>query len=296
MKKNKKVNMYEMLFVIPALVYMLIFVGYPIIYNVVLSFQDTTLMNIGAASKKFIGFENYKTIFSSPVIFITIKNTLFYTIMCLIIQFSIGFLMALFFNLKFRIAGFLKGIIIISWMMPTIATALVFKFMLSETGVINNYLSILGIIKEPVLWLSNQTTAMWGLILANSWVGIPFNMLLLSTGLSNIPESIIESAKIDGAVAWQRLLFIVVPMIKPAILSVLVLGFVYTFKVFDLVFTMTAGGPVNSTEVLSTYSYLLSFKYYYFSQGASVANILALFLMVISFIYVRLTSKEEVGE
>ncbi|WP_198391195.1 carbohydrate ABC transporter permease [Brachyspira sp. SAP_772] len=296
MKMIKKINSYEILFVIPALGYMLIFVGYPIIYNIVLSFQDTTLMNIGSASKEFVGLENYKNIFSSPLIFITLKNTLFYTVMCLIIQFSLGFLMALFFNLKFRISGFLRGIIIISWMMPTIATALVFKFMLSETGIVNNYLMILGLIKEPILWISNQDTAMWGLIIANSWVGIPFNMLLLSTGLSNVPDSIIESAKIDGAVAWQRLIFIVVPMIKPAILSVLVLGFVYTFKVFDLVFTMTAGGPVNSTEVLSTYSYLLSFKYYYFSQGASVANILAIFLIIVSFIYVRLTSKEEVGE
>lgn len=296
MKRLRKFTTSEILFVIPALIYMLIFVGYPIVYNIILSFQDTTLTNIGSASKKFVWLANYKNLFSSNLIFITIKNTLFYTVMCLIIQFSLGFLMALFFNLKFRIAGFLKGIIIISWMMPTIATALIFRFMLSETGIINSYLQTLGILKHPILWLSNQNTAMWGVIIANSWVGIPFNMLLLSTGLSNVPESIIESAKIDGAVAWQRLIFIIIPMIKPAILSVLVLGFVYTFKVFDLVFTMTAGGPVNSTEVLSTYSYLLSFKYYYFSQGASVANILASFLIIISFIYVRLTSKEEVGE
>lgn len=296
MKRLRKFTTSEILFVIPALIYMLIFVGYPIVYNIILSFQDTTLTNIGSASKKFVWLANYKNLFSSNLIFITIKNTLFYTVMCLIIQFSLGFLMALFFNLKFRIAGFLKGIIIISWMMPTIATALIFRFMLSETGIINSYLQTLGILKQPILWLSNQNTAMWGVIIANSWVGIPFNMLLLSTGLSNVPESIIESAKIDGAVAWQRLIFIIIPMIKPAILSVLVLGFVYTFKVFDLVFTMTAGGPVNSTEVLSTYSYLLSFKYYYFSQGASVANILASFLIIISFIYVRLTSKEEVGE
>ena len=296
MKRLRKFTTSEILFVVPALIYMLIFVGYPIVYNIILSFQDTSLTNLGSASKKFVWFANYKNLFSSDLIFITIKNTLFYTVMCLIIQFSLGFLMALFFNLKFRIAGFLKGIIIISWMMPTIATALIFRFMLSETGIFNSYLQTLGILKHPILWLSNQNTAMWGVIIANSWVGIPFNMLLLSTGLSNVPESIIESAKIDGAVAWQRLIFIIIPMIKPAILSVLVLGFVYTFKVFDLVFTMTAGGPVNSTEVLSTYSYLLSFKYYYFSQGASVANILASFLIIISFIYVRLTSKEEVGE
>ncbi len=96
MKMIKKINSCEILFVIPALVYMLIFVGYPIVYNVVLSFQDTTLMNIGSASKEFVGLQNYKNIFSSPLIFITLKNTLFYTVMCLIIQFSLGFLMALF--------------------------------------------------------------------------------------------------------------------------------------------------------------------------------------------------------
>lgn len=295
MKKFKKLNVSEIFFIVPAFCFMLIFVGYPIVYNVVLSFQDITLMNIGSGIKKITGLENYKTLLSSPLIFIAIRNTVFYTVMCLIIQFSLGFLMALFFNLKFKIAGFLRGIIIISWMMPTVATALTFKFMLSETGIINHYLTVLGLITTPIPWLSEQNTAMWGIIIANSWVGIPFNMLLLSTGLSNVSESVIESAKIDGAGKLQRLFLIIIPIIKPAILSVLVLGFVYTFKVFDLVFTMTAGGPVNSTEVLSTYSYLLSFKYYYFSQGASVANILALFLIVVSFIYVRLSSSEEVG-
>lgn len=295
-KCGNKAIPFETIFVIPAFAYMLIFVGYPVLYNIVLSFQDVTLTSLSSKNRDFVGIDNYIKIFSNPLIFITLKNTLFYTIACLVIQFSLGFAMALFFNLKFKLSQFLRGIIIIGWMMPVVATALMFKFMLSENGVIDHFLMLLNITKEPMLWLANTKTAMWGVIIANSWIGIPFNMLLLSTGLSNVPEQVIESAKIDGARAWQRLFFIVVPMIKPAILSVLVLGFVYTFKVFDLIFTMTSGGPVNATEVLSTYSYQLSFKHYYFAQGASVANILSICLIVVSLIYVRFTAKEEIGE
>lgn len=295
-KCGKKAIPFETVFVIPALAYMLIFVGYPVLYNIVLSFQDVTLTSLSSKNRDFVGFDNYIKIFSNPLIFITLKNTLFYTIACLVIQFSLGFAMALFFNLKFKLSQFLRGIIIIGWMMPVVATALMFKFMLSENGIIDHFLMVPNITKEPMLWLANTKTAMWGVIIANSWIGIPFNMLLLSTGLANVPEQVIESAKIDGARAWQRLFFIIVPMIKPAILSVLVLGFVYTFKVFDLIFTMTSGGPVNATEVLSTYSYQLSFKHYYFAQGASVANILSICLIVVSLIYVRFTAKEEVGE
>lgn len=118
-------------------------------------------------------------------------------------------------------------------------------------------------------------------------------MLLLSTGLSNIPSDVYESAQIDGANAIQRFFFITLPMIKSSILAVLVLGFVYTFKVFDLVYTMTNGGPVNSTEVLSTYAYYNSFKLYDFSKGAAVANVLFVILFLVGLIYLYLIGKEE---
>ena len=139
----------------------------------------------------------------------------------------------------------------------------------TEGGVINVLLLGSGLISPPPpAWLITGNLAMWAVIIANCWVGIPFNMLLLTTGLSNIPKDIYESASLDGCNTVQRFFHITIPMLKPAILSVLMLGFIYTFKVFDLVFIMTKGGPLNYTEVLSTYSYVQSFTQHNFSVGA----------------------------
>ena len=129
---------------------------------------------------------------------------------------------------------------------------------------------------------------MLGLIIANSWVGIPFNMLLLTTGLNDISTDIYEAASIDGATGWQKFVRITVPLLKPTIMSVLVLGFVLT-----LVYVMTGGGPVDATEVLSTYSYKLSFQLFHFGEGAAVANILFICLFLVALIYLKTISRDE---
>lgn len=281
-------------YVLPALIFMMILIGYPIIYNWLLSFQDLNAMSINSGSVKFVGLGNYKKIFSDEVMRIALKNTFIYTIASLVIQFTIGFALALFFNNKYKLCNHIRGLLVISYMMPITVTALMYKFMLSPDGIINYLLMSIGIIDRPIPWLLQESTALWGVIIANGWIGIPFNMLLLTTGLANIPEDIYESASVDGANWFRRFIHITLPLLKPAIFSVLMLGFVYTFKVFDLVYVMTSGGPVNATEVLSTYSYKLSFRYFYFGQGAAVANVLFLCLFVVSLFYLRLIGKEEV--
>lgn len=291
---SRKDRLYGYIFVLPAAVYMLVFIGYPIVSNILLSFQNVDVMTIKNKVRQFIGFNNYHTLFSKGIIGITLLNTLVYTSWCLLFQFLFGFLLALFFNSGFTGSGPIMGILIITWIMPLTVTALVFKFMLSQdNGVINDILQFLGLIHEPVGWLVNQKTALWGLIIANTWVGIPFNMILLTTGLSSIPGEVYESASIDGSGSMRSFIHITLPLLRPAIFSVLVLGFIFTFKVFDLVFVMTNGGPVNSTEVLSTYAYRLSFKQYNFSQGAAAANILFLSLALIGAVYLTMIKDNE---
>jgi multiple sugar transport system permease protein len=138
--------------------------------------------------------------------------------------------------------------------------------------------------------------AMNTIIGINVWIGIPFNMILLTTGLSNISESYYEAAKVDGANVVQRFFHITMPQMKASILSVIILGVIYTFKVFDLVFVSTGGGPVDATELMSTYSYRLSFTQYSFSKGAAVANVLFLMLFIVGLLYIRLIGKDEVME
>lgn len=285
------------LFIAPALLYMIIMIGYPIIYNIILSFQDVTAFNLATGNERpFIGLGNYKEAFANDTMKAAVQNTFLYTIVCLIVQFSLGLLFALLFSKKFALAKPLRGLLVVGWMMPVTVTALLYKYMLSpDAGIIDRLLMAIGILEQPVGWLLNQNTAIWGPIIANSWVGVPFNMLLLSTGLSSISEDVYESASIDGAGGLRKFWYITLPLLRPAMMSVLVLGFVYTFKVFDLIFIMTNGGPVNATEVFATYSYRLSFTLFNFGQGAAVANILFVVLFCVALIYLGLIRKEEVN-
>lgn len=294
MKRKEKSHRAGYAFVLPAVIYMLVFIGYPIIYNWVISFQDATAYTLKNAERAFVGLDNFKAIFADPTFWHAFQHTFVYTIGCLVIQFTLGFIFALFFAKKFTFAKPIRGLVVISWMLPVTVTALVFKFMFSQdSGIVNTVLMNLGIIESPVGWLLDGTTAMWVLIIANSWVGIPFNMLLLTTGLNNISKDVYEAASIDGATKRQQFFSITLPLLKPTIMSTLVLGFVLTFKVFDLVYVMTNGGPVDSTEVLSTYSYKLSFQQFQFGQGAAAACVLFVCLFIVALFYLRSVSKSE---
>ncbi len=149
-------------------------------------------------------------------------------------------------------------------------------------------------IDNPIPVLSDPKIAIWSVIIANIWVGIPFNMLLISAGLSSLPEDVYESASLDGANAFQKFIHLTLPLLRPVITVVMMLGFIYTFKVFDLVFVMTGGGPVHATEVLSTVSYRYSFDEFQFSMGAASANVLFFILLLVSLVYLRLIKKDEV--
>ena len=127
---------------------------------------------------------------------------------------------------------------------------------------------------QPRFWLIDPHTALLGTIIANIWVGIPFNMILLLPGLQSIPRSLYEAARIDGASAWQSFRHITLPLMRPVSLSVLLLGFIYTFKVFDIVYVMTRGGPVDATTVLPIYVYQMSFSFFRFGDGAAAAVLL----------------------
>lgn len=297
MQKIKKFFHYDnvgLLFTLPAFLYMLIFVGYPIVSNIILSLQDVTVKNLAKGPKNFIGISNYVTLFQDEVFIKALGNTLLFTVSCLIFQFIIGFALALFFQKKFKFAKAVRGLLMMPWMIPMTVTALIFKFMFAtDVGVINYFLKTLGIISENIEWLTTEGTAMFAVIAANIWIGIPFNTILISTGLTTIPGELYESASIDGAGSWQSFWKITVPLLRPTMESVLVLGFIYTFKVYDLVYVMTSGGPVNSTHLLSTYSYKLSFDMFRYSQGAAVANVLLVILLLVGILYLKITMEGE---
>lgn len=300
MMKKKKIsgNMkIGIAFTLPAAVYMMIFVGYPMIQNFILSFKDVNVHTFADSAKQaFVGFSNYQELFqgSNAILTKAIGNTIIFTLASILFQFFIGFGLALLFSKKFKGSSFFRGVTMISWLLPVTVAGLLFKFMFaSKGGIINQLFLSLGLINQPMEWLLQPGLAMIAIVVANIWIGIPFNMMLLITGLTTIPDEIYESSKLDGANKIQTLFRITIPMIKPAIMSVLTLGFVYTFKVFDLVWVMTKGGPINSTELVSTYAYKLSFEEFQFSKGAAAANILFLILLVVGMFYIKLINDED---
>lgn len=296
-KNNYSAARAGLVFVIPAALYMFVFVGYPIIQNFILSFKNVDVYTFADASKQvFVGFQNYTELLTGPdaVMPTAIGNTLLFTVASLLFQFTIGFALALLFSKKFKGSTFFRGAAMISWLLPVTVVGLLFKFMFAtKGGIINQLFMTLGLIEAPLEWLLEPKLAMIAIIVANIWIGIPFNMMLLITGLTTVPGDVYESAKIDGANKFQTLIKITIPMIKPAIMSVLTLGFVYTFKVFDLVWTMTKGGPINATELASTYAYKLSFQEFQFSKGAAAANILFVILLIVGMFYIKLINEEE---
>ncbi|WP_230986940.1 carbohydrate ABC transporter permease [Cohnella fermenti] len=290
---NRRQKMTGYLLVLPALLYMLFFVAYPIIDNLRLGFLDVSVMNVSHGEQPFVGFVNYKDLFAESVLVTSIFNTLIYTVACIVLQFIIGLAFAMLFNRPFRLAQRLRGLVMISWLLPATITAMMYKFMFGAGNIVNDVLSRLHLIRDQIDWLIAPIPAMITLIIANTWIGIPFNMMLLTTGLMTIPKDIYESASIDGANACNRFFRITLPLLRPAIYSLLVLGFIYTFKVFELVLIATHGGPVNATQMMSTYAYKLSFELFKFSHGAAAANIMFLILLFVGVIYLRMVRKEE---
>ncbi len=297
MKQIKSFFRYEnigLLYALPAFLYMLFFVGYPIVSNLILSLQNVTVRNLVRGSRDFIGFDNYIKLMHDTVFLRAMFNTLLFTVSCLIVQFVIGFALALLFQKDFSFARPVRGLLMIPWMIPMTVTALIFKFMFStDVGIINYFLKSVGLISENIQWLTSPTTAMTAVIIANIWIGIPFNTILISTGLTTIPLELYESAAIDGANGRQKFFKITLPLMRTTIESLLVLGFIYTFKVYDMVYVMTGGGPVNSTHLLSTYSYKLSFEMFQYSLGSSAANVLLVILLLVGVVYLKITMKGE---
>ncbi len=296
--KIKSSSLLGFAFALPALAYMMVFIGYPMIQNIVLSFKNVDVYTFANAdAQQFVGLQNYMELFKSTdsILPRAIVNTLIFTVGSIAVQFIIGFGLALLFNKKFPGCSFFRGVTMISWLLPVTVVGLLFKFMFAlQGGIINQFLTSMHLIQQPLEWLLQPKSAMFAIVIANIWIGIPFNMMLILTGLTTIPTEVYESSSLDGANKFQTLFQITIPMIKPAIMSVLTLGFVYTFKVFDLVWVMTKGGPVNATELVSTYAYRLSFEEFQFSKGAAAANILFAILLCVGFLYIKVIDEDEV--
>jgi multiple sugar transport system permease protein len=278
------------LFIAPAVVYVAIFFGYPVVKNVIMSFQDYTTRTFFTGEAPWVGFGNYAKTFSSSLFMTTIVNTALFTIGSIVAQFVLGLGLALFFKRNFPLSGFLRGLLLLPWLLPLIASSAVWKWILDQdSGALNQFLGLFGAPAIP--WLVSPNLALLAVIGVNIWLGIPFNTTILYSGLQGVPQELYEAAALDGAVGVRAFRYITWPSIRSVVSVVIVLGVVYTLKVVDIILGLTGGGPANSTQTLATNAYHQSFVNFQFGEGAAVSNVLIVVSFIFAVVYISLSRK-----
>jgi multiple sugar transport system permease protein len=276
-------------FLIPAGLYVLFAFVVPVIYNLILSFEVTTPATIASLFAPWAGISNYKLTLLQSITQSALIRTLTFTVLSLLFQFLIGFGLALLFNLRFPLNKLARSLVIVPWLLPFLVTGFIFRFLFQlEAGAVNQVLLDLHLIHAPIGYLLSPGWAYVTVLITNIWLGVPFFTVLLFSALQDVPPELKEAAMIDGAGPWQTLVRVTLPVIRPVIEVTFVLGFVFTVKVFDIVISLTQGGPANSTQLIATWAYNLSFQQFDYGAGAALNTVLLIIALLVAPIYIRL--------
>jgi ABC-type sugar transport system permease subunit len=279
---------------LPAAVAVFGIIVYPMFRTLLVSFFQVN--SALATNTPFVGLGNYAEVLSSPDFWASMGRTLYFTLVSTAVELILGLVVAGLLNAKLRARWLFRTIIVIPWALPTIVNAAMWKGIYNaQYGSLNALLSQLGIIKNYQAWLGDPTTALNLVIVADVWKTVPLVAFFLLAGLTSIPTELYEAAKLDRA-GWPRIFrSIVLPMLVPSISIVLVLRTVDAFKVFDIIYAMTRGGPVNGTATVAYYAYETAFSDQNFGVGSALSYIIVIVILALSAIYLRLLRKSEMS-
>ncbi|WP_104199273.1 carbohydrate ABC transporter permease [Cryobacterium sp. Y29] len=296
MVRSKRENQARLAFwlLIPAGVAVFGVIVYPILRTLLISFFEVT--SALATDTPFVGFNNYLEVLSNSTFWASMGRTLYFTLISTSLELCLGLLLAGLLNAKLRARWLFRAIVVIPWAIPTIVSAAMWKGVFNaQYGPLNAMLSQLGIIDQYQAWLGDPTTALNMVILADVWKSTPLVAFFLLAGLTAIPNELYEAAKLDRA-SWPRIFrSIVLPMLIPSISIVLVLRTVEAFKVFDIIYVMTRGGPVNGTQTIAYYAYTTAFSDQNFGVGSALSYVIVIVILALSAIYLRLLRRSEMS-
>jgi len=269
-------NILGAIFLLPAAVILLLFLTYPLGLGVWLGFTDTQIGREGI----FIGLENYEYLWSDSVFWLSVFNTVVYTVVASILKFALGLWLALILNERLPFKAFFRAIVLLPWVVPTVLSAIAFWWIYdAQFSILSWSLMKLGIIDMPINFLGDPNLARASVIAANVWRGIPFVAITLLAGLQTIPPSLYEAAMLDGANSWHRLRHVTLPMLTPIIAVVMTFSVLFTFTDFQLIYVLTRGGPVNATHLMATLSFQRAIPGGHLGEGAAIAIAMVPFLL-----------------
>jgi multiple sugar transport system permease protein len=281
---------FAMLLIVPAAILVFGIVLFPLLQTFWFTFQnmDITSSSYGETA----GLENYKQLLGDQGFWETVGRTAYFTGFSLILQLSLGILIALLLNEDLRGKTFLRSIFIIPWAVPTIVNGAMWKWIYHpEYGALNAFLNQIGLIDEYRSWLSDPTVAIHMVMFADSWKMIPLVTIFMLASLQMANKSVYEAAMLDGAGVLKRFYHLTLPYLKPTILVVLVMRTMDLFKVFDIIYATTRGGPANGTLTLTYEAYLTSFVEVNYSKGATISYLIAFMVALLTFVYVKTLKK-----
>jgi multiple sugar transport system permease protein len=277
---------------LPALLVMAATVLYPILWSLKISlYKSEGVMSTGA----FVGLKNYMKVLQNPNFQHALWNTLAFVACTIVIELIIGFAVALVLNRNLPGSKVFRVLFTLPLMIAPVIAGLQWRWLFADQyGAVNNLLAVFGI--DGPLWMGTVWGARAAVLISNVWLAVPFVILILLAAMSSLSEDLYEAARLDGANAVQIFWKITLPLLKPAILMILVVRLSDAFRVFDIVYILTGGGPGGSTEVLSTYIYKTTFTGQHYGTGAAASFIVMLILMVVSFILFKTLRPKEEGK
>jgi len=274
-------------YISPTALLIFVLMVIPIAMVVSYSFQDNVIVQ---QNPVFTGLANYVEVLTDPVFLTSIKNTFIFITLSTIAHLVLGLTFAMMLNTGL-LSGLTKAIFrvvyILPWLFTIAVVAVIWRLLLDPFGVVNYILTTIGVVQTGVNWLADPSTALWALTFINIWSGYPFFMISLLAGLQGISSDLYEAAAVDGANAVQRFFNVTIPQLKPVLISMAVLDLIWTSQQFALIWMTTGGGPLNVTEMLSTYTYKQAFSSYEFATASASAVIVLLLTMIMAFFYVR---------
>ncbi|HUG50871.1 MAG TPA: sugar ABC transporter permease [Terrimesophilobacter sp.] len=293
-RKPEKQGRLAFWLLVPALIAVFGVIVYPIIRTFIISvFRVQSAM---ATDTPFVGLDNYAKALTNENFWGAMGRTLYFTGVSTALELVLGLAVAALLNAPLRGRWLFRAIVVIPWAIPTVVNASMWKGILSaQYGSLNAVLSQLGIIDQYQIWLGDPWTALNMVILADAWKTTPLVAFFLLAGLTLIPKEIYEAARIDRAGWWRTLRSITLPMLVPSISIVVVLRTVEAFKVFDIIYVMTRGGPANGTQTIAYYAYVTAFSDQNYGMGSALSYLIVFVILILSTIYLRMLRRSEMS-
>ncbi len=290
-KRGMRRNLSGYLFLLPALLIFVLFVWYPIVMGLLMSFQSVDLINPTA----WVGWANYREVLADPLFGIAWRNTFAFTGYALLFGYAIPIILALLINEMRHGKGFFRLAFYLPVMLPPIVTVFLWRWIYDpDSGLLNALLSLVHL--PQGLWLETPATALPALVVISTWSFAGSTMLIYLAALQGVPASLYEASEIDGANVWQRLWHVTLPTIRPIMLLMLILQIIATMQVFTEPFTITRGGPQNATMSVLLLIYNYAFQNADFGGASAIGVMLFLVLAVFALIYMRMTSRLMQGD